>query len=286
MKTFFKSFFDLFIYSNVWIAIGVTLFTLESYILTGQEINTNYLFLIFWSTILIYSLHRIIGISHIKEDKFAGRFIMIRSLTGLLKAIALISVLCVAYNSFKIPFRMVLVLIPAGIFSMLYVLPIFGSKRMRDFHFIKIFLIAFVWAYCCGLIPSLGENGSIPGNRGYLLFLEKFIFILAITLPFDVRDIEIDKFENVKTLVSVLGIKNTYKLSYILLMTGMIILAFGLLQNGTGVKWIIGSVLSYGLTLTAVFISRNKKSDYYFSGMLDGTIAIRSAILILFSFIQ
>ncbi|MBT8190077.1 MAG: UbiA family prenyltransferase, partial [Bacteroidia bacterium] len=281
----FKSFLDLFIYSSFLIALGVTLFTLESFIISGEEINTVYLQLIFWSTILIYSLHRIIGVNHIKEDKFAGRFILIRSMTSLLKVIAFISIICLIYVSSRLSRELIYIIIPAGFLSLLYVLPVFGSRRMRDIHFIKIFLIALVWAYCCGIIPVMDTHGNSLSPIGYLLFLEKFIFILAITLPFDVRDLDIDKYENVKTLASLLGINKTYLLSNILLCVGMIILVYILNLAGLGILAITGAVISYGLTFWAVYLSRNKQSDYYFSGLLDAMIILRSAIIILFCFL-
>ncbi len=99
-----------------------------------------------------------------------------------------------------------------GGISVLYPIPVlkpFGVKtKLRDFPFIKIFLIAFVWSTTSVILP-LTESYEYLANRKDVLvvWLAQFIFILFITIPFDINDAEDDKASNMKTIPAVFGIK-------------------------------------------------------------------------------
>ncbi len=122
--------------------------------------------------------------------------------------------------------KTILVLCIIGVVSLLYPVPIlklFGIKtRLRDFPFIKIFLIAFVWSATSVVLPyteSLSHSTTISVRIVMLMFSVQFIYLLFITLPFDINDAETDKLSNVKTIPSVFGIKTS---KIITLMLGII----------------------------------------------------------------
>ena len=49
------------------------------------------------------------------------------------------------------------------------------------------------------------------------MFFERFLFIMAITIPFDIRDLKIDNQVGLKTIPSILGIKKSKMIAYFLL---------------------------------------------------------------------
>lgn len=107
-----------------------------------------------------------------------------------------------------------ILLVALGSLSMLYTLPLnkMGiSFRLRDVPFIKLFLIALAWATTCTFLPAL-ESKNLFVFLDYLTwnyFVAQFIFILFITLPFDIHDINTDKQQLLKTIPNSIGIKNT-----------------------------------------------------------------------------
>lgn len=270
----------------------------EAYILQGVELQWPYLALVFCSTVLIYSIHRVVGIRKLHSFSSEGRFATIskyRSHITIYIALSAVGVAVALYYQYSM--SLIIQLLPVGLISFLYTLPLLSDhKRLRDFHYIKIFLIAIVWAYITSL-PLLAARLSAL-HLG-LYFIEKFFFILAITLPFDIRDLEIDAFGDVKTIPSVIGQKATYNLAYGLLGFGLLAFighwAYGFAQTagqaaGHGIEF--GFILSakgmllglaiYGLTGMAIWASRGKQSDYYYSGLLDGTIIMRGLLVCLF----
>jgi len=84
-----------------------------------------------------------------------------------------------------------------GLFYVVYVVRFipYNNKwlALRDIPFLKIFVIAFVWALVTGLLPLISSKDLIQINLQHILFLTKqFLFVVAITIPFDIRDMKYD----------------------------------------------------------------------------------------------
>ena len=154
-----------------------------------------------------------------------------------------------------------------------YVLPVSKGLRLRDLHYIKIFLIALVFSLVTVFLPVLEQQQTLSGIH-WIILLERCLFLLAITLPFDIRDLQVDRHHSVKTIPQVLGTQATMRLALLLLGMEMLLLLY--LQQ-SGVYSEKGSLFSLGaLALTAFFIylSPRQQHDYYFSGLLDGTMLL------------
>lgn len=101
-------------------------------------------------------------------------------------------------------------LICTGLISILYPAPIgklwSSNMRLRDIPIAKIFLIMLVWSVSCVLLP-VWENGiSIQERKDvYVLFLIQCVFLLFITLPFDIHDYASDKQAGLKTIPVLVG---------------------------------------------------------------------------------
>jgi len=262
---------NFYLYSSLHIGLCCVLLYLFSMQRFGLEVEHSYAVFLLSSTIFTYSIHRIIGMNKVKKFEHQGRFAVISKFRNHIITYAIFGGLTCTYLYVGFSLMRMQLLFLAGVVSILYTLPIFGkSMRLRDFSFIKIFLIAIVWSVVTESIP-LYESG-INGNLIFLLFLERVAFFVAITIPFDIRDIEVDRTNKVKTLPSVLGRKNS------------IYIALGLLVYCVGSQLylyptILGTgaaVLTYLFTAIAILFIKNRTiaNDYYFSGLMDGTIML------------
>jgi len=248
-------------------------------LILNQNLDWIYLGFIFLSTIFIYSIHRIIGINKLKDEKSSGRFKIIYTYRKHIIAYSIFSIIGLII---LIPFlnpNYLLHLFGVGIISVGYTLPIFSKKRrLRDFNYIKIILIALVWAYLC-IIPFLSA-GNYHWPILLIDFIEKFVFIFAITLPFDIRDNSIDRKSNLKTLPQILGIELTIKIIYSLLLIGFLLLCFKLfLYNVEIIQSLLLSSTIYSMTFICIRHALNKSSDYYYSGLIDGTLIFRGFLV-------
>ncbi len=114
-----------------------------------------------------------------------------------------------------------------------------------------------------------------------LLFLEKLIYITLITIPFDVRDLEVDTHMHVKTIPYSIGKEKSFKLTQMLLLIDFA-LWMGIAKctnlDYLGYMLLIAMIL---ISYLFIKIAWNKSSDLYFSGLLDSTITIRSLLIIM-----
>ena len=281
MKALIRAIVNFYIYSSLHISLTASLFVLEVFFLFRIDIDWTYIGLVFSATMFIYSIHRVIGLKKVEYKSSSGRYKIIKTFKSHIILYALISLIGVAWIGISLPIEYYYFLIPLAVISLLYTLPVFGKgRRLRDIGYLKIFLIAFVWAYI-----SLGHNlNDLMINKLFicLLFLERFLYILCVTLPFDIRDLDIDQKMYVNTIPSYLGIQQTY-----ILVSGILIICYLL---SLGVYYFLNiltitTAIIVGISLLSTYIlinvSKGKDSDYYYSGLVDGAILLKSIIVII-----
>ena len=272
---------DLILYSNFYIAFCAVAMTLQSQFLLENELKYSPIVgLIFFSTLMIYAVHRIVGLFRLKDFLEEGRYLIINKFKAHIWIYATLGFVGSLYCFFQLDRILQLAIVFPAFFSLGYIFPVFGKKqfRLRDFNGVKIFLVAGVWSYVTVLLPAL-EIG-IPIDRMIWMFIERFLFVFAITLPFDIRDLKVDQFNQVKTIPSTLGIKNTIKLAGLLLAI-MLIIAFFMYEWNV----LIGMVTIIGLTFYWIYISPKQTNDYFFTGLMDGTMILQPLVIYGFSFL-
>ena len=80
-----------------------------------------------------------------------------------------------------------------------------SSLSIRDIPFLKIGVVVSVWTFVCCVFPWLNSPNNISFSPFLLWY---FVYIFAIALAFDIRDVGIDHHER-KTLPQVVGIKTS-----------------------------------------------------------------------------
>ncbi len=238
------------------------------------------LFLVF-STISLYSLHRIIGLKKVDNFGQESRFYLIKTMQKEILWIGILSFLgslyCISGFSFH---RILLMAFPVFV-SLGYTFPLTRNhRRLRDIGLIKIFLIALAWTFLTGSIPLIEHH--IPLSGLLILGIERIFFFIAITLPFDVRDMEIDKRQKVLTLPHLLGRPGSFYLSEVLVIAAYIIDLIATCYfdlNGhlsLGLTYLTGAVLLWHVHRS------NEVNELYYAGWIDGLIMLPFLIECLF----
>jgi 4-hydroxybenzoate polyprenyltransferase len=275
MIRFLNSFFNFLLYSNLFIAACAIALCLQTFAMQGQAVRWWLVAEIFAATQCIYALHRLVSLKRLKPELINQRFKNIRALKGLIWALFFLSVAIGFYGFWQLEIATQMALILPAILSLGYVLPIWKTKRLRDFHLIKIFLIAGVWAYVTVFLPAM-ELGLPLNINLYWIFSERALFIFAITLPFDIRDMEIEKANGVKTIPALIGAKSSIYLGIgLLLLWGA--LNYFLYPFYTASLMIIIALI----TLLLVAFSHPRKPDWYYTGLLDGTMLLQGLFVYL-----
>ncbi len=261
---------DFFLYSNLWIAVCAASLVLETDLLFFNQITLHSLmWTVFFSTLFLYAAHRLIAV-HLAKGFGNGRYLIIRKHEWHILLYAIVSVIGLTYFFFQLSLFQQIGIFIASLPSLGYILPIFGNhKRIRDIHLVKIFLVAITWTFITVFLPIVSPHGMFSHHIIPLLF-ERFFFIFAITLPFDIRDLTLDEFTRVKTIPSWMGIAKTKKLGYLLIGLAGVATMVSYLNGTYSLKNLIAILFTYLVTVVLIRLTTPKRHDYFFTGLVDG----------------
>jgi len=262
---------NFYLYSSFHIglcSVYLYLFTISRFDL---KLDLKYLLFTLSSTVFVYSIHRLIGINKVKKFAHKGRFAIIEKFRSHILIYAIISFGGCCYLFFNFDWSRIVIISGAGVVSVLYTIPVFGkSMRLRDFSFVKIFIIAVVWSYVTGYVPMY-EQG-LPLGPILIYFIEVIFFFIAITIPFDIRDYYVDAANKVGTIPTLVGKKRSILISLLLLLITLLMDIYMTYQYGFEMNGLICIFFTCLITARIVYVVKDKESDYYFSGLLDTSI--------------
>lgn len=90
----------------------------------------------------------------------------------------------------------------------LYAIPVLPhTKNLRNLGGLKIFVVAMVWAGATVLLPVIAAGQFVSWDVG-ITTLQRFLFVLILMLPFEVRDLRYDSPE-LHTLPQRYGVMGT-----------------------------------------------------------------------------
>ncbi|MFA6275216.1 MAG: hypothetical protein WC622_00595 [Pedobacter sp.] len=285
LKKALFSILDFLLFSNLFIAVCAVAQGLVTYYLLKLPPDIYVLAFVFFSTLLIYNLSMLLSKPKEPQKSPFKRVRWIFSHHRLIISITLIAILCIIplgllYLSFQAKLLMGFV----GLIAVAYNFPFLSLNQkkigLRNLPGIKLFLIAFVWSISCVLLPIVelenNRNVVIPLGETLLLVAKRFLFICAITIPFDIRDLFQDKLYELKTIPVMLGEKKAWIFCQALLGAYLILLVLFTKHINLDV---IGLALTIFLTGWLIFKSNFKRNEYYYFFYLDGTMLLQFVIL-------
>lgn len=134
----------------------------------------------------------------------------------------------------------------------------FLSAPVRKFPLLKVFYVGLVW----GLVNAWL---SLPQLR-VPFFWTSFLFITALVLPFDIRDMDTD---DVVTFPKLIGVRNT-KLLALLLLSLAAGVAYGYLRPPFGPAFAVAA----GVAAIGVFLAQKNRPDAYYSFWIESCSAL------------
>jgi 4-hydroxybenzoate polyprenyltransferase len=231
---------------------------------------------VFGSTLFVYNVHFLIRHSSpvisdrsawSKNHKFWHYFFLIGG--------AITSASILLFLSIKIFFACLLL----GVLSFTYSLPLLPfskKKRLKDFGWLKLLVLASVWTIVTSILPILYWEKAISDYPFEVLI--RFVFLLTLCIAFDIRDMQTDLEAQIYTLPNRIGLKNSY-----------------LLMNGTIIVFAILSLVQYlrypspvrltGELCTAIAMklvidfTKKRPSDKAYLGLVDGTMLLYAILV-------
>jgi 4-hydroxybenzoate polyprenyltransferase len=289
MKKIFKPVFDFLLFSNIFMALCAVAQALVTFQLIGSKPVYTVVALLFTATLGVYNFCVLVTKPQNPEK---SPLVYVRWFYGhyrLMVSITIVSILSLPPLFFLISIESRLLLVFLAVISFCYGIPLFslGGQKfgLRNIPGLKPFLITLVWTMSTVLLPVLEAQdlhlASISMHDTTLLIAKRFLFIGALTIPFDIRDLFEDRKLGLKTIPVLVGEKGAYLFCQVML-AGYIILLFLFRNNGFSLDF-------WALTLTAflagwlIFKSKWEKNEYYYFFYMDGVLILQYVILIAFN---
>ena len=254
-----KRAFNFYINSSIHVSLAVVSLAAITFQIFGLSLDLGLLTFIFLGSITGYNFVKYAGLAKLYYRKLATNL-------KVIQGFSLMAFLGFLYSSFFQPPSVLIVAGIMGLFTLLYAVPVFSKNRnLRGLAGVKIYVIAFVWAGVTVVLPIV-DHIDLLQRDVFIEFFQRFFLIIALTLPFEIRDLKFD-LEQLRTIPQKIGVKNT-KLIGLLLILVFVLLEF--LKQGRTLAEVL-SVITVGM-ISWIFLRNSsvRQMEYYSSFWVEG----------------
>ena len=251
---FLKLVFDFYLNASIHVAFSVCAFIRITEIYFDLHFNENINYFMFFGTITGYNFVKYAGVAKLHH----------RSLTKDLRIIQIFSFfafIALCYYTYQISLQTLYFTFPFFLLTILYAVPFLSGfdKNLRQISYLKIIVVAIVWAGFTVLIPLLDVNKDITLDFVFLI-LQRFLIVIILILPFDIRDVKYDSI-SLQTIPKKIGVQRTKKLGLTLLVFTLVLEY--LISSSTIVK--TPFMIFFFLVILFLMRAKIKQSKYYSS---------------------
>ena len=243
--------FKIYIRSSLHVALAVSAFVG----ITANEFDIKILkyfyFFIFFSTIAGYNFVKFVSIY--KSSK--------HEISLFLKLIQLISVIAGLFFYFQLSKASIVFVLFLAIVTFLYANPLHKNKNLRNLTGLKISIVALVWASTTVVLPILNENIELLNKNIWLSFIQRFLFVFILTLPFEIRDLKFDE-STIETLPQRLGVCKTKLIGTFLL---IVVLVLEFFKDEINKNHLYSLALITPILFLFLLFSKKNEPKYYSS---------------------
>lgn len=252
-----KSFIRFLVFSNIWVAFCVLALALSSE-LFFETANYQVSKFIFFATIFTYNFQRVVrvkrGSNHVRKQWLVENK---RVIYSLILSCGIMS----GYYFFQFQAPTQIAIAFSGVLSLLYP---FGLRKVP---FSKIFVISLIWTISTMLLLVFENN--IPITQNIVLHLiSRFLFVFAITIPFDIRDLKHDA-QNLETIPLFFGVQKSKVIGVSALFICVLIAIFQSFENSLNSSNLLALILLYFVASIFIRKSDESKGEMYFSFWIE-----------------
>jgi hypothetical protein len=231
----------------------------------GIPLDINLLCFVFVASVTGYNFVKYFGIARFHH----------RSLATWLKVIQVFSFICfllLCVFSLRLASTTLVYIGVFGIVTFLYAIPLLPKhffmdqqKNLRSIGGLKVYVIALVWAGVTVFLPVLNNDHNFSVDV-WLTALQRFIFVIALMLPFEIHDLQYDSLK-LSTIPQKIGIKKTKFIGILLIMLFFFLEFF---KNELNKNQIIITLIISLITALFLNFSKKNQNDYYSSFWVEG----------------
>lgn len=272
---------DFFVFGNFFIAFCAAAMVLVTYLLNGVT-DGSVLLTIFVanSTFLLYNFHRFAY--DVRLDSILGFFSSLQSIRfkSYEKVIVFLSLITEVTLCFFLQFNTLVALFCIAIPAIWYSVPFPGRvKRLRELPAVKMPLLAFVWAFSTVLIPALDSHLPLDLFL-WSQFFARWLFVFALCVPFELRDVEFDRSKLVRTIPVVLGEARTKWLGLLAVLAELAIHQLQFRSNYIDSNKLIVLIVTSIIAAVWIIFYGKLKGKYFYKLLVDGTMILRFLLML------
>lgn len=255
-----KQLLDFYINSSIHVALSVYALSWITLLIFNLPYDENILYFNFYATITGYNFVKYFGIAKWHH----------RSLARWLKVIqvfSFFSFLLMVFYALKLEANVLFILAGLGIITFLYAIPILPKRiyldeqqNLRQISGLKVYIIAAVWAFTTVVLPILNNHQELTA-KVWITVLQNFVFVLALMIPFEIRDL---KFDSIKlaTIPQQIGVKKTKILGVLLL---LIFLGLNIFKEEIITIYLYKEIIMTFILMLFILFSTKYRNTYYTS---------------------
>jgi 4-hydroxybenzoate polyprenyltransferase len=283
MSRFIKLGLSPFVYSNIFVAFCTAAYTAKtSLLLFGDNGSTRVNSLVFCVTLFFYCFHRMNKQrSFTPDESLEARNSWMNKHKRIYSVLIGISLAIVTLQLFHMPIRTWLVFIPVALLGAGYTFPLIpthnGWKRLRDIYWLKTFWIAFAFSCLTTFLPVIFVDpvSALFQPEVLFIFIRAFLFLFAICIPFDIRDMVFDRKKGVITLPVRFGAPASVNIAIGLLLLFIFLIGIDFRYFHIDLKPAFALFLSAVLTIVLLPLSKNKQYALLFPLLYDSALLIQ-----------
>ncbi|MBU2939334.1 hypothetical protein KO494_07260 [Lacinutrix sp. C3R15] len=274
-----KDFFDFYINASIHVALSVCALTWITLFEFDISQETTVLYFNFFATITGYNFVKYFGLAKFHH----------RSLANKLKVIQVFSFFCflaLCYYAFQLEIKTWVYILILGVITFFYAIPFLprnvfvdNNQNLRQISGLKIYVIALVWSVATVLLP-LVDNAFLLNADVFITVLQRFILVLVLMIPFEIRDLQFDSLK-LSTIPQSIGIRKTKVIGFVLLVVFFFLEFF---KDQTSSVNVFVLALFALITCLFVLFSKKNQAQYYSSFFVEGLPILWLVLLLMYGF--
>ena len=148
-------------------------------------------------------------------------------------------------------------------------------EGLRSVYLLKNFSIALAWAFVTS--PILMENSD-----SILLFLQRFLFLFALSVSIDLRDIKKDKMRRIVTFPIQHGFRKTKGVAIILLLLSTTLVYFYTCHQSSN-SILTASITSTIISIIGILNLHEQSTNKQYLLLVDGNLLLHGILFFIFA---
>lgn len=271
---------EVLIYSNSWVALGCAFLSAETLMHVNQCLNGWVFMQMFAATFVVYNLQRFVKSNQYETNSRAGIFTQ-KNKTRLQVSVV-ICIIFLVLSPWKWSLELIFFIVSLLAFSALYVIRVLPTKSrkrisLREVPMMKVLVVTGVWSLATTILPLWLSESTVNDGTGAMV-MERWTFLMAITIPFDLRDMHVDH-PSSRTIPQLIGASGARIISTFFILAMLAVNLYRLSAGWISVLTFIAISIVALITLVLIKKAKPDTNSLLFAGWLDGTMVIRGLLV-------